>query len=413
VIYLNGSEVFRLNMPPDPITSTTFAAQVVGNDNTRHSFQISPGLLHPGENVIAVEVHQFNLTSSDLSFDLELRPNVLPVRPEVTLTAPAADSMFYGPTNVTAHVLASDLDNPVASVAFYVSDSFQGTDTTAAYDVDGRNYSLIVTNLAAGTHTLVAVATDIGGLASTSAPVTISIIPAPIATTLISTGAQWRYLDTGIDQGTAWRAPSFNDGNWPVGRAKFGTNDPGNATILRITPINANLTAYFRHYFVSSNSASLTNLAFRVLRDDGCVVHLNGSEIFRMNMPLGTITFNTAVASAMAVGGANETTYFATNIVAPLIDGTNVLAVELHQTLNTSDAGFDLGLTGMAPPSPGTPPLRIQFLGGKIVVTWSASGFILQEANSVAGLYNNLPSATSPHTNSLPSGNRFYRLIKQ
>jgi hypothetical protein len=413
VIYLNGSEVFRINMPPDTVTSATFAAQVVGNDNTRHSFQISPGLLHPGDNVIAVEVHQFNLTSSDLSFDLELRPNVLPILPVVALTAPAPNSTFYGPTNVTAHVLATDLDNPIAAVELYVSGGLQGTDTTAAYDVDGRNYSLTVTNLAAGTHTLVAVATDIGGLASTSAPVTISIIPAPAVTTLISTGAVWKYLDTGVDQGTAWRAPSFNDRNWPEGQAKFGTNDPGNVTILHITPINVNLTAYFRHYFLSSNSVSFTNLAFRVLRDDGCVVYLNGSEIFRMNIPAGPITFNYAVASAMAVGGANETTYYPTNIIAPLIDGTNVLAVELHQTVNTSDAGFDLGLIGMAPPSPGTPPLTIQLVGGKIVVTWAANGFILQEANSVGGVYNNLPSATSPHTNALPTGNRFYRLVKQ
>jgi hypothetical protein len=50
------------------------ALSVVGgaDENTFFEFAIAPNLLQPGNNVIAVEVHQFVPTSSDLSFDAEL-----------------------------------------------------------------------------------------------------------------------------------------------------------------------------------------------------------------------------------------------------------------------------------------------------------------------------------------------------
>ena len=42
----------------------------------------------------------------------------------------------------------------------------------------------------------------------------ISPVPVFAATVnLVSFGSVWKYLDNGSDQGTAWRAPGFNDGN--------------------------------------------------------------------------------------------------------------------------------------------------------------------------------------------------------
>ncbi|MBT3289515.1 MAG: PQQ-like beta-propeller repeat protein, partial [Victivallales bacterium] len=74
VVYLNGKEVVRRNMPKGPIAATTLAAkQIGGNEETRYSGHDLPvALLTPGANVIAVEVHQGNPASSDLSFDFEL-----------------------------------------------------------------------------------------------------------------------------------------------------------------------------------------------------------------------------------------------------------------------------------------------------------------------------------------------------
>jgi hypothetical protein len=113
------------------------------------------------------------------------------------------------------------------------------------------------------------------------------------------------------------------------------------------------------------------------------------------------------------VGGADENTYYPTNTdTCFLLNGTNVLAVELHQTSSTSDAGFDLSLLGVAVPSSIRPPLSIQHARTSIIVSWPGSGFMLQEAGRLDGAYTNRPNATSPYTNSATTGNRFYRLFK-
>jgi hypothetical protein len=44
-------------------------------------------------------------------------------------------------------------------------------------------------------------------------------------TTLVPTGSVWKYLDNGSDQGTAWRAASFNDSTWRSGPAQLGYGD--------------------------------------------------------------------------------------------------------------------------------------------------------------------------------------------
>ena len=74
VVYLNRREVTRSNMPQGTIGYTTFASTTAGggDESAFHSFAIDPALLVKGKNVIAVEVHQANRTSSDISFDFAL-----------------------------------------------------------------------------------------------------------------------------------------------------------------------------------------------------------------------------------------------------------------------------------------------------------------------------------------------------
>jgi len=74
VVYLNGVEVFRSNMPAGPIGYTTLASATIAgaDESTFVAAAISPSLLVAGTNVLAVEIHQSDPTSSDISFDLEL-----------------------------------------------------------------------------------------------------------------------------------------------------------------------------------------------------------------------------------------------------------------------------------------------------------------------------------------------------
>jgi hypothetical protein len=86
-----------------------------------------------------------------------------------------------------------------------------------------------------------------------------------------------------------------------------------------------------------------------MVRDDGAVVYLNGTEIWRSNMPGGTITSTTDATAS--VGGALESNWFSYTVKRPpLVAGLNVLAVELHQKgTNSSDLSFDFEARGTNP----------------------------------------------------------------
>ena len=79
VVYINGQEVVRSNMPTGNITYTTLAASTIAGaaENTMNIFNISSSVLQAGQNIIAVEVHQRSRSSSDLSFDLQLEYTTL------------------------------------------------------------------------------------------------------------------------------------------------------------------------------------------------------------------------------------------------------------------------------------------------------------------------------------------------
>lgn len=75
IIYLNGQEIVRDNMPDGEINWNTLASSsVVGSgESTYYEKNIDPAIkLKPGKNVIAVEVHQISPGSGDLGFDLHL-----------------------------------------------------------------------------------------------------------------------------------------------------------------------------------------------------------------------------------------------------------------------------------------------------------------------------------------------------
>jgi hypothetical protein len=140
------------------------------------------------------------------------------------------------------------------------------------------------------------------------------------------------------------------------------------------------------------------------------VAYLNGAEIFRMNMPDGTVTYTTKTLSV--VGGTNETFYFPTN-TSPgwLVGGQNLLAVELHQSgPTTSDAAFDLGLSGIGPPA--LQPISYERVSSQLRLTWQTNGApILQQADSPGGTWTPVPSVLwSSYIVSPGPGAKFYRL---
>ena len=129
VLFVNGVEVGRSNMPEDElITKDTVASLSQGwvVETVIHEFIVSPLLLKPGENIIAVEVHQDKPGSSDLSFDLRATDVVGPTAPVIRrswLAASTGESIIA----ITPEQLrASDFTSDDAQLDFRISDLESG-----------------------------------------------------------------------------------------------------------------------------------------------------------------------------------------------------------------------------------------------------------------------------------------------
>lgn len=88
--------------------------------------------------------------------------------PTVSITAPAANASFVAPASITIQATAADADGTVSQVEFYNGATLLGTDATSPY-------SFSWTNVAAGSYTITAKATDNAGAQTTSAAVSITV----------------------------------------------------------------------------------------------------------------------------------------------------------------------------------------------------------------------------------------------
>ncbi len=267
VVYLNGSEVFRSNMPAGSITNTTLALADTGDESFLHQKTLSPSMLVNGTNVLAVEIHQKAVDSTDLRMDLRLTDLIIPF------------------------------------------------------------------------------------------------------------GATWNYLDDGSNQGTAWKETTIDqtimDDFSSSGSAPLGYGDPTPVTAVSYgtNSSNKHITTYFRHSFEIGNPSGIEALVLDLVRDDGAVAYLNGTEIFRTNMPGGAIGYTTTASGA--VGGSEETALHRRSIDPALLNtGTNVMAIEIHQANPTSsDIRFDFRLQTATPELDRGPYLQLG-RNDRMIVRW-------------------------------------------
>ncbi len=116
---------------------------------------------------------------------------------------------------------------------------------------------------------------------------------------------------------------------------------------------------YFRTTFTLDSLPQLAALQLNTVIADGAVFYLNGTEVLRWNMPLGTVT-----AATLAVSNVPNPVLLGPFELAnsALVSGTNVLAVELHAALGgltnvLFGAELQLTTTNMLVP----PPFPIAF----------------------------------------------------
>ncbi len=163
---------------------------------------------------------------------------------------------------------------------------------------------------------------------------------------LVGNAAVWKYLFSDQSPPGDWKSRTFDDSSWESGRSPFGYGNKNQETHVgpksgvKTYPI----TTWYRHEFKVSSTAPIRGLWLTLERDDGAVVHLNGVEVVRSNMPLGEI-----LPLTRSLSGINdkekrrEHAHFVDASV--LRRGVNVLAVEVHQkNLEGTDLWFTLRL---------------------------------------------------------------------
>jgi hypothetical protein len=147
-----------------------------------------------------------------------------------------------------------------------------------------------------------------------------------------------------------------------------------------------------------------------MLRDDGAVVYLNGTELFRSpNMPVAPAPITYLTIAEPTQDGEN-TIDTAILPADALLAGTNVVAVEMHQTqVNSSDVSFDFELIGNPKPSPSPQYVYLGTFSDEMVIAWSHPDYILEEADDLDGLWTPTTS-NSPLMGTYEYDQRFYRL---
>ena len=149
---------------------------------------------------------------------------------------------------------------------------------------------------------------------------------------LVNFGDEWKYLDDGSNQRSGWRQVDFDDVDWSFGPAPLGYGNFDESTTVGFGSNSNNkfITTYFRREFIVEDTQSIRDLTLRLQRDDGAIVYLNGEEIARSNMPIGSVDYQT-VATAW-VGGGLEAQIESFSVDPNLLqNGRNVLGVEIHQ----------------------------------------------------------------------------------
>ena len=129
IVYLNGVEIARDNMPADPVNFETFASS---DSNIREGnidvFSFLPSAFVDGINVIAIELHNGSSASSDMGMDLQLDVTTLNTLGDaVTINGPTTvrtrsfDGSDWSALNEATFVTAlpASAENLVISEIFY------------------------------------------------------------------------------------------------------------------------------------------------------------------------------------------------------------------------------------------------------------------------------------------------------
>ncbi|MFT5528045.1 MAG: hypothetical protein ACI9HK_006033, partial [Pirellulaceae bacterium] len=142
VFYLNGAEVARINMPAGIVAHSTLASSEIVDVSLSDFLRLNENLLNVGNNVIAVEVHQFQTVDTDMAFDLEL----MSVEKPAVATSPGPSIVINEVAPVNAPSFWFELHNYGDSDV--VLDSYN-------VDIGGNTYPIPAATITSGSYLVI------------------------------------------------------------------------------------------------------------------------------------------------------------------------------------------------------------------------------------------------------------------
>ncbi|MBC9929485.1 glycosyl hydrolase family 8 [Chitinophaga qingshengii] len=129
------------------------------------------------------------------------------VPPTVSITSPANNAAYTAPASVTINADAADSDGTVTKVEFFNGSTKLGEDTSSPY-------SYTWNNVAAGTYSLTAKATDNGNSSTTSSAVSITVSATPGCNPVEASGDDGNVAANVLDNDLNTRWSASGDGQW-------------------------------------------------------------------------------------------------------------------------------------------------------------------------------------------------------
>jgi hypothetical protein len=239
-------------------------------------------------------------------------------------------------------------------------------------------------------------------------------------------GTTWKFDTNGLDLGTSWKDPGYDDSGWPAAGALLGWEtgastltalaeqglNTNNATLWPLTNSTGTqtITYYARATVNIPFNLSNATVTLRHVTDDGAVFYFNGEERFRFNMPAGPIGYLTEADVAPAEGVIRTATL--TNVNC----GNSLVAVSIHNDTPTStDILFGAEVlatfTSFQPCGGGGGNAILSIVNngnGTVTLSWAPAGGTLEES---ADLTTWAPSANQGNPQTFaPVGMKFYRV---
>jgi hypothetical protein len=333
----------------------------------------------------------------------------------------------------TAATVTWGTTNPATSLVQYGPTTDLGSATPYSA-VMVTNHSALLTGLSPGTDYFYRVFSSDGANQYSSGFLSFTTTNYANSNLVFDFTNAWSYGTANLD-GVNWTAPNYDDSGWAgsgPGLLWIDTRGSANPSIPlpMITQMPGNPatsspypTYYFRTHFTFTNSLNGVTLAATTYLDDGALFYLNGTEVYRLRMPnYPAAILNTTLATGYAC--SNNVDYgdavcpdfwsVSGNLMTNLLVGDNVLAAEVHNyNPGSPDITFGLSLSYMTPSSL-PPQLNIQQTNSVLTLSWDRGGFTLQQANSPAGPWVNVPGpiVSSPFSTNNSGTTLFFRLLK-